>query len=117
MKLYRNDDSNPIDSTLYHHLVGSLIYLTTPQAYLAFVVSIVSRFMLDPWAMDWKPTKRILRYLHGIVVYGLVYRSTKDFRMVGYIDWDWVGCMDDIKCTSGYTFNMVSVAVAWSTKK
>eukprot|EP00253_Pinus_taeda_P026427 PITA_26427 len=31
LKLYKHDDSNSVDVTLYHQLVGSLIYLTTTQ--------------------------------------------------------------------------------------
>jgi hypothetical protein len=36
LKLYRNDDSNPVDATLYHQLVGSLIYLTTTRPDISF---------------------------------------------------------------------------------
>jgi hypothetical protein len=116
-KLYRNDDSNLVDATLYCQLVGSLIYLTTTRPDISFVVNMVSRFMLDSQEIHWKVAKIILRYLRGIVGYGLVYRSTKDFRLIGYIDSYWAGCMDDRKSTSGYTFNMGSTIVAWSIKK
>jgi hypothetical protein len=37
--------------------------------------------------------------------------------MIGYTDSDWSGCMDDVKSTSGYSFSMGSVVVAWSIKK
>lgn len=67
--------------------------------------------------MHWKVAKRILRYVQGTIGYGLVYRSTKDFRLIGYTNSDWAGCMDDKKSTSGYSFNMGSTTIAWSTKK
>jgi hypothetical protein len=60
----------------------------------------VSRFMSEPKELHWKVAKMILRYLHGTVGYGLVYRSTKDFKLIGYIDSNWAGSMDDSKSTS-----------------
>jgi hypothetical protein len=117
LKLYRHDDSKLVDITLYHQLVGSLIYLTTTQLYIYIVVSMVSRFMSNPKEIHWKTTKRILRYIHGTIGYGLIYRSTDDFRLIGYTYSDWASCMYDRKSTSGYAFNMGSTIVAWSTKK
>jgi hypothetical protein len=73
--------------------------------------------MLDSQEIHWKVAKIILRYLRGIVGYGLVYRSTNDFNLIGYRDLYWAGCMDDRKSTSGYTFNMGLAIVAWSIKK
>jgi hypothetical protein len=67
--------------------------------------------------IHWKEAKRILRYLRGTIGYGLIYRSTKDFRLIDYTHSDWAGCMDDKKSTSGYSFNMGLATVAWSTKK
>jgi hypothetical protein len=67
--------------------------------------------------IHWKEAKIILRYLHGTIGYGLIYISTEDFRLIGYTDSYWAGCMDDRKSTSGYSFNMGSTTIAWSTKK
>eukprot|EP00253_Pinus_taeda_P002408 PITA_02408 len=117
LKSYRHDDSNSVDVTLYHQLVGSLIYLTTTRPNISFAVSMVSRFMAKPKELHWKVVKRILRYLRGTVGYGLVYRSIEDFRLIGYADSDWAGCMDDRKSTLGYSFSMGSATVAWSTNK
>ena len=86
LKLYRHDDSNSVDVTLYHQLVGSLIYLTTTRPNIYFAVSMVSRFMAEPKELHWKTTKRILRYLRGTIGYGLTYISTKYLRLIGYTD-------------------------------
>jgi hypothetical protein len=77
----------------------------------------VSIFMEEPKEFHWKATKRILRYPHGTIGYGLVYMYPKYFRMIGYTDLDWVGCIDDKKSTSGYSFSMISTIVSWSIKK
>jgi hypothetical protein len=117
LKLYEHDDSKSFDVTLYRQLVGSLIYLTTNRLDISFVVSMVSRFMAEPKELHWKATKRILKYMHGKIGYGLVYRSTKYFRLIGYIDSDWADYMDDRKSASGYSFSMGSTTVSWSIKK
>ena len=44
--------------------------------------------------------------------YGLVYISTKYLIVVGHIDLDWVGYMDDKKSTSCYTFTMGLATIA-----
>jgi len=112
LKLYGCDDLNSIHVTLYRQLVGILIYLTTTRPYFPFVVSMVSIFMEEPKELHWKETKRILRYLHGTVGYGLLYRSTKYFRLIGYTYEYWARCMDDEKSTSVYSFSMGLVTVA-----
>jgi len=88
LKLYGHDESSSIDVTLYHQLVGSLIYLTTTQPNIYFTVSMVLIFMAEPNELHWKVAKRISRYLHGTIGYGLVYRSIEYFKLIGYTDSD-----------------------------
>ena len=73
--------------------------------------------MAEPKELHWKAAKSILRYLCGTIGYDLVYISTEDFKLIGYTDSYWVGCMDDRKSTSGYSFSMGSATIAWSIKK
>ena len=44
-------------------------------------------------------------------------RSIEDIKFIGYTNLYLVGCMDDRKSTSRYTFVMGSTIVAWSTEK
>lgn len=37
--------------------------------------------------------------------------------LIGYLDSDWGGCLDDYKSTSGYCFSFGSGIFSWSTKK
>jgi hypothetical protein len=56
-----------VDSTLYHRLVGSLLYLTHTHIDISFFVGLVSWYMKTPHKIHWKGDKRILQYLWGIV--------------------------------------------------
>jgi len=117
LKLYIYDESNSVDVALYCQLIGSLIYLTTTLVDISFTVSMVSRFMTEPKELHWKTTKRILKYRHGIIGYGLVYISTKDLTLIGYTNSYWACWMDQRKSTSVSLFSMSSTTIAWSIKK
>lgn len=40
-----------------------------------------------------------------------------EFKLIGHVDSDWVGSLDDRKSTIGWVFNLGSGAVSWSLKK
>ena len=56
-----------VDATLYHQLVGKLMYLTHSRPNLSFVVGLVAQFMHKPHESHRKAAKRILQYVRGTV--------------------------------------------------
>ena len=61
--------------------------------------------------------KNILRYVNGTKGFRILYAVDNDFKLVGYMDSDWVGSIDDRKSTSEYMFHMGSGAISWASKK
>ena len=61
--------------------------------------------------------KRILRYVNGTKGFRILYTAENDFKLVGYMNSDWDGSLDDRKSTSGYMFHMGSGAISWASKK
>jgi hypothetical protein len=59
----------------------------------------------------------VLRYLEGIVRYGLRYASSVDMILQGYVDVDWEGSAMDWKSTSSCCFTLVSAMVSWFSRK
>ena len=114
LKLSKNEDSYSLDATLYRQLIVSLIYLTSTRPDIAYAVRLVS---INPKIEHWKTIKRILRYIRGTTDYGLQYKRTENFRLIGYTDADWAGDIDDRKSTSGFNFSLGTTAIAWRTKK
>eukprot|EP00253_Pinus_taeda_P024043 PITA_24043 len=60
--------------------------------------------------------------LYKSMIGSLMYLTTTrldiiDFKLVGYIDSDWAGSVDDRKSTSGYVFHLGSGAISWASKK
>ena len=47
----------------------------------------------------------------------LVYKKTTDISLLGYVDADWAGDVDDCCSISGYTFITARGAISWSSKK
>jgi hypothetical protein len=86
-----------VDSTLYHQLIGSLMYLVNTKLDVCFAVKTLSQFMVEPRRVHWVAAKHVLRYLCGTVDYGLDYHRGDGVHLVGYTDSDWVGCVSDRK--------------------
>ena len=91
--------SELVDPTLYHQLIGSLMYLVNIRPYISIVVSTLSRYMVEPWRVQWLAAKHILRYIAGIVDYGLDYVRGDGVELIRYSDSDWEGCASDWKST------------------
>eukprot|EP00253_Pinus_taeda_P004795 PITA_04795 len=67
--------SPEVDATLYHQLVGKLLYLTHTRLDLSFVVGLIPQFMKNPHEIHWKVAKRILHYVRSIVQFGIHYNA------------------------------------------
>jgi hypothetical protein len=75
VKLVATCTSPKVDATLYHQLVGSLLYLTHTHPDISFVVGLVSQYMKTPHEIHWKEAKRILQYVWGTIQFGIHYSS------------------------------------------
>ncbi|KAH0725491.1 hypothetical protein KY284_001356 [Solanum tuberosum] len=116
-KIGRDEDDINVDATQYKQIVGSLMYLTATRCDLMFVVRLISHFMACPTQLYFAAAKRVLRYLKGMVNYGVFYKRGAASELVGFIDSDYASDMEDSKSTSGYVFKMSGGAVAWSSRK
>ena len=73
----RDSDSDPVDSSLYQQLIGSLMYLVNTRPDICFGVNTLSQFQVEPRHEHWIVAKHFLRYLRGTLNYGLKYASNK----------------------------------------
>ena len=77
LKLLSDAPSEVVDATMYRQMIGSLMYLTNTRPYICFVVNTLSQFLTDPRHVHLIAAKYILRYLKGIVEYGLKYEANQ----------------------------------------
>ncbi|KAM1060623.1 hypothetical protein COP2_025816 [Malus domestica] len=89
------------------------MYLTVTRPDMAFIVSLISRYMERPTEMYLQAAKIALRYVKGTIGLGVFYRKGGNQELLGYSDSDYAGDQDDRKSTSGYVFLISSGAVSW----
>ena len=99
----------------YASVVGCLMYvMVCAMPNLAHVVSTVSKYMTNPGREHWNVMKWILRYLNGTARYGILFtRQHGDNSVVGYVDLNYAGNIDDRWSTTGYVFTLLGGLVCW----
>ena len=112
MKLLSDASLEVIDATMYHQMIGSLMYLTNTRSGICFVVNTLSQFLIGLRNVHLIAEKHILRYLRGIVDYGLKYDANQKINLEGYVDSDWAGSAIERKSTSGCCFSMGSGVIS-----
>jgi len=78
---------------------------------LSFVVSLLSRFQVDPGIEHWKGLLHVVGYIKDTMDYGLIYSQDADLTPLAYVDADYGGCRETHHSTSGYIFTMARRAV------
>nr|GEW26134.1 hypothetical protein [Tanacetum cinerariifolium] len=76
----------------YVNAVGSLMYLMVcMRPDIAYVVSVVSRYLANPGKNHWDAVKLILKYLRGTTSLGLVYETNRrnHVDVTGFVDSDY----------------------------
>ena len=84
---------------------------------LAYAVGALSKHAACPGQAHFAALKRVYRYLWRTTDTCLVYRRTTDISLLGYVDADWAGDVNNRRLVSGYTFVMAGAAISWSLKK
>ncbi|XP_057981106.1 secreted RxLR effector protein 161-like [Malania oleifera] len=119
MQCPKNDlERRQMKDVPYASFVGSLIYAQTcTRNNISFAVGMLGRYLSNPGMIQWKATKKVLRYLQGTKDYKLMYRRSDHLKVVGYLDYDFAGCVDTRKSTFGYVYLLAGGAVSWKSVK
>lgn len=119
VRLCKDDGvSKNVDPVFYQSVVGSLLYAamaTRPD--ISQAVGLVSKFSAKPTEAHLTAAKWIIRYLKGTSDMALRYKKSDKGQLVGYLDANFAGDLDDRHSTSGYVFFMSQGLVSWSSKK
>ncbi|KAK4842847.1 hypothetical protein QYF36_000766 [Acer negundo] len=119
LKLSKDASGKSVEQTLYHGMIGSLLYLTTSRPDISFSVGVdvCARYQADPKESHLSSVKRIIRYVNGTYNYGIWYSFDTNASLVGFSDADWAENCDDRKSTSGGCFFLGNNLVSWFCKK
>uniref|UniRef100_A0A2N9EIR8 CCHC-type domain-containing protein n=1 Tax=Fagus sylvatica TaxID=28930 RepID=A0A2N9EIR8_FAGSY len=101
----------------YASAVGCLMYaMVCTRPDLAHAVSTVSRYMANPRREHWNAVKWIFRYLKGTAEHGILFsRQPGTNSVVGYVDADYAGEVDDRRSTTGYVFTLSGGPICWKS--
>ncbi|KAE8674058.1 hypothetical protein F3Y22_tig00111769pilonHSYRG00329 [Hibiscus syriacus] len=101
----------------YSNVVGCLMYaMVCTRPDLAHAVSQVCKYMSKPGKQHWDAVKWIFRYLKGTVGHGIVFGSQRDNPLVvGYVDSDYAGDLDNRRSTTGYVFTLGRGPICWKS--
>ncbi|GJT89527.1 retrovirus-related pol polyprotein from transposon TNT 1-94 [Tanacetum coccineum] len=91
----------PIGATLYHDMIGSLMYQTSSRPDLIYAVCLCTRYQVKPTEKHLNAVKRIFRYLKGTINMGLWYSKDNNMSLIAYEDAYHAGCQDTRRSTSG----------------
>ncbi|CAL9019831.1 unnamed protein product [Prunus brigantina] len=84
-KLCREDGSEAADESEFRQIVGSLLYLTATRPDVMFASSLLARFMHNPSKKHMGTAKRVLRYIQGILDFGIEFAKGKTTTLIGYL--------------------------------
>jgi hypothetical protein len=77
-----DEGGKPVDQTLCHSMIGSLLYLTASRPDIMFSVSMCARFQACPKEPHLSAIKIILRYLKHTPSIGLWYPKGSRFQLI-----------------------------------
>ncbi|GKC15803.1 retrovirus-related pol polyprotein from transposon TNT 1-94 [Tanacetum coccineum] len=110
-------EGTPVDATLYHDMIGSLMYLTSSIPDLIYAVCLCTRYQAKPTEKHLNAVKRIFQYLNRTINMGLWYSKDTGMSLTAYSDADHAGCQDTRRSTSGSAQLIGDKFVSWSSKK
>ncbi|GKC18799.1 retrovirus-related pol polyprotein from transposon TNT 1-94 [Tanacetum coccineum] len=116
-KLDEDLQGKPVNATIYHGRIGSLMYLTSSIPDLIYAVCLCARYPAKPTKKHLNTVKRIFRYLKGTINMGVWYSKDTDMSLTTYADVDHAGCQDTRRSTSGSAQFLGDKLVSWSSKK
>ena len=100
LNLLRDASSELVDATMYHQMIGSLMYLTNTRPNIFFTVNKLRQLLTI--------AKHAVRYLKGTIVYGIKYNTNQKTNLHSYVDSDWVDNTTERKRTLGCFFSLRS---------
>ena len=89
----------------YASMIGSLMYVMLyTRSDIVLVVTIMSKYQLNPDKKYWIAIKNILKYLRRTKDLFLIFEKRLELQVEGYIDSNFISNPDDRRSTTGCVF-------------
>ncbi|XP_019055285.1 PREDICTED: uncharacterized protein LOC109115550 [Nelumbo nucifera] len=116
-KLSTNDGELLADRGVFQRLLGKLLYLYMTRLDISYAMSVISQFMHAPRETHMTTAKKVLCYLKGTPVKGILFAKHRHMKIEVYTNANWVGNVDGRRSTLGYCAMVAGDIVSWSSKK
>ena len=115
---YSSSDGLPlVYPTLYNIIVGILVYLTITCLDIAYVIHVVSQFVVSPTNVHWAAVLRILQYLRCIVFQSFLLSFTSSLKLRAYYDADHGSDPTYRKSITKFCIFLGDSLISWKSKK
>ena len=91
-----------LDLTLYRTIVGILVYLTISHPNIAYVIHLISQFIISSIIVHWVVVLCILKCLWGTLFQCLLLLSTFSLELCTYSNVDWVSDLENHNSSIGF---------------
>jgi hypothetical protein len=114
------ENPNPPDSSLrskFQSVIGSLLYImlgTRPD--IAYAVTKLSQFAVNPSREHLDKALYICRYLAGTPNYAIVYDGPSNNGLIAYTDSDWAADPIKRRSVTGYFFKLANGIISWQSR-
>ncbi|KAL6421567.1 hypothetical protein ACFW04_014301 [Cataglyphis niger] len=80
---FENPNNQAVINAPYKETVGSLFYLTiVSRPDIAYAVNTISQYAEKSTKEHWNAVKRIIKYVKGIVDYGIKFEKNQRFKSI-----------------------------------
>jgi hypothetical protein len=79
-----DEEGEHVDQKEYRSMIGSLLYLTVTRPDIQFSVCLCARFQASPRTSHRQAVKRIFKYLHHTLDFGLWYSASSSLVLHGF---------------------------------
>ena len=115
--LSKNEEENPTMLEEYRSLVGKLMYYVVKVAPdCANATRDLARYMKNPGPEHWKAMERIVGYLKGKKLHGLIMRRPNDLKVIDYCDASYATDTVLRRSVSGMISSIGGMVVNWSSR-
>ncbi|XP_047259699.1 uncharacterized mitochondrial protein AtMg00810-like [Capsicum annuum] len=100
----KNQTTNDLieNQVAYKKLVGKMLYLTMTRPYIDFCAQTLCQFLQDPKKSHMEVELRVVKYVKGQPVKGVLLSSNSGNRVSAYCNADWASCPQTGRSVTGY---------------
>lgn len=117
LRLSKAEKERSVDEKEYRRNIRCLRYLLHTRPDLSYSIIVLRTYLQSPKQSHKAALKAVLRYLQGIISFGLSFSRSGETKVEGYNDSTHNVDDDDGKSTAGYIFYCANCPISWSSHK